>query len=91
MAHNLDLFDQPGAREQAGERQTDIEDLIHERPACRITNMPWAVYRCDRIQRGQAPTGETPISGHLTLDEAMDEANRLQRADRAHSYVVGLY
>jgi len=54
-----------------------------------MTNMPWAVYRCDRIQRGQAPTNETLVSSHLTPGDAMDEANRLKRADPAHSYVVG--
>lgn len=53
------------------------------------TNMPWAVYRCDRIHRGQAPQNEVFVSGHLTPSEAMDEANRLKRADRAHSYTVG--
>lgn len=54
------------------------------------TNMPWAVYQCDRIQRGQAPQNEVFASGHLTIDDAMSEANRRQRADRAHSYVVGV-
>ena len=53
------------------------------------TNMPWAVYRCDRIARGQAPQNEVFVSGHLTPAEAMTEANRLRRADGAHSYVVG--
>jgi len=53
------------------------------------TNMPWAVYRCDRIKRGQMPTGETLVSGHLTPGEAMDKANRLKRVDPAHSYTVG--
>ena len=53
------------------------------------TNMPWAVYRCDRIGRGETPRNETLISGHLSPREAMDEANRLKRADRAHSYTVG--
>jgi hypothetical protein len=53
------------------------------------TNMPWAVYRCDRLTRGATPHNEQLISGHLTPLEAMHEANRLKRADRAHSYVVG--
>lgn len=53
------------------------------------TNMPWAVYRCDLIRRGEAPRNEILVSGHLTPGEAMDEANRLKRADRAHSYTVG--
>lgn len=55
----------------------------------RTTNMPWAVYRCDRIGRGQTPTNEVFVSGHLTPSEAMDEANRLKSQDRAHSYTVG--
>ena len=53
------------------------------------TNMPWAVYRCDLLTRGATPQNEQLISGHLTPLEAMHEANRLKRADRAHSYVVG--
>ena len=54
-----------------------------------MTNMPWAVYRCDRIARGQTPTNEVFVSGHLSPGEAMDEANRLKRADRGNSYIVG--
>lgn len=53
------------------------------------TNMPWAVYRCDRIQRGCAPFNEEFVSGHLSPSEAMDEANRLRRMDRVNGYVVG--
>ena len=53
------------------------------------TNMPWAVYRCDLIKRGQIPQNETLVSGPLTPSEAMDEANRLKRADPSHSYTVG--
>ena len=53
------------------------------------TNMPWAVYRCDRMSRGATPQNEELVSGHLSPSEAMDEANRLQLADPAHSYVVG--
>ena len=53
------------------------------------TNMPWAVYRCDRLTRGDTPQNEQLISGHLTPMEAMHEANRLKRADMAHSYTVG--
>jgi len=54
-----------------------------------MTNMPWAVYRSDLIERGQTPQNETLVSGHLTPSEAMDEANRLKRLDRKHSYTVG--
>ena len=57
----------------------------------RQTNMPWAVYRCDPIRRGKVPTisGEVFVSAHLSPSEAMDEANRLQRGDRSHTYTVG--
>lgn len=54
-----------------------------------LTNMPWAVYRCDRLGRGQTPKNETLVSGHLTPSEAMNEANRQKRGDRSHSYTVG--
>lgn len=53
------------------------------------TNMPWAVYRCDLIGRGQSPQNERFVSGHLSPSEAMDEANSLKRTDRSHSYTVG--
>lgn len=53
------------------------------------TNMPWAVYRCDLLGRGETPRNEMLVSGHLSPGEAMDEANRLKRLDRANSYVVG--
>lgn len=55
----------------------------------RETNMPWAVYRCPLIKPGQSPRDETLVSVHLSPSEAMDEANRMKRADRAHSYTVG--
>lgn len=53
------------------------------------TNMPWAVYRCDRLGLGQTPDNEAFVSGHLSPSEAMTEANRLKRSDRANSYTVG--
>lgn len=53
------------------------------------TNMPWAVYRCDLIRRGEATRNEVFVSGHLSPSEAMDEAKRLKRLDRAHTYTVG--
>ncbi len=53
------------------------------------TNMPWAVYRSRLLKRGEVPGEETFVSGHLDLSEAMDEANRQKRADRAHTYMVG--
>lgn len=52
---------------------------------------PFAVYRCNRIAKGQTPQNETPVAVRSSAAEAMDEANRIQRADHAHSYVVGLY
>ncbi len=54
-----------------------------------MSDMIWAVYRCDRIQRGQAPQNEVFVSGHRTPGEAMDEANRLKLLDRSSGYVVG--
>lgn len=53
------------------------------------TNMPWAVYRGDRLRRGETPRNEVLVSGHLSLDEAMEEANRMKRLDGAHTYAVG--
>ena len=53
------------------------------------TNMPWAVYRGDLLRRGETPRNEVLVSGHLSPSEAMDEANRLKRLDRAHTYTVG--
>lgn len=53
------------------------------------TNMPWAVYRCDRLTLGATPKNEVFMSGHLTPSEAMDQANALKRSDPYHSYVVG--
>ena len=53
------------------------------------TNMPWAVYRGDLIKRGETPRNEVLVSGHMSPSEAMDEATRLKRLDRAHSYTVG--
>ena len=53
------------------------------------TNMPWAVYRCDLLGLGETPKNEELVSGHLSPSEAMDEANRLKRMDKEHSYVVG--
>jgi hypothetical protein len=53
------------------------------------TNMPWAVYRGELIRRGETPSNEVLVSGHLSPSEAMDEANRLKRLDRDHAYTVG--
>lgn len=53
------------------------------------TNMPWAVYRGDLLRRGETPRNEALVSGHLSPIEAMDEANRLKRLDRLHTYTVG--
>lgn len=53
------------------------------------TNMPWAVYRCDLLGRGETPKNEVFVSGHLSASDAMDEANNLKRSDRKHSYMVG--
>ena len=49
----------------------------------------WAVYQCQKLGRGETPKDETFVSAHFTASEAMDEANRLSRNDRAHTYTVG--
>lgn len=48
-----------------------------------------AVYRCDKLKRGQYPQNEHLVSTHPTTRAAIEEANRLARLDPAHSYVVG--
>jgi hypothetical protein len=53
------------------------------------TNMPWAVYQSQKLGRGETPKDEIAVSAHLTAGEAMDEANRLARRDRGHTYTVG--
>jgi hypothetical protein len=53
------------------------------------TNMPWAVYRSSKIILGVIPKDEVAISFHPSASDAMDEANRQARKDRAHSYCVG--
>lgn len=52
---------------------------------------PFAVYRCDRIVRGQTPQNETPVAVRTSADEAMKLADTLKASDCAHSYVVGEY
>ena len=53
-------------------------------------HLPEAVYRCDKIKFRESPKNEVMVSRHASLREAMDEANRLARLDRAHSYTVGM-
>jgi len=53
------------------------------------TNMPWAVYKSPKLGRGETPADEVAVSAHLTVSEAMEEANQLARNDRAHTYTVG--
>jgi hypothetical protein len=53
------------------------------------TNMPWAVYQCQKLGSGETPKDEVAVSAHLAAGEAMDEANRRARADRTHTYTVG--
>lgn len=68
------------------------EDAMTQDAAIK-TNMPWAVYRCEKLRvRGPRPS-ELPqefVSGHLSPGEAMDAANIAARADASHSYVVGV-
>ena len=51
--------------------------------------MDWAVYHCDKIARGETPKNEVEISRHATPSIAYDEARRLAKLDRTHSYTVG--
>jgi hypothetical protein len=53
------------------------------------TNMPWAVYRGDRLKRGETPRNEVMVAGFLSLSEAMDAADARKRSDPAHTYTVG--
>jgi len=83
-------FDSDGAKLMVHESGFRIIDnRAAAGPMPKLTNMPWAVYRCDRIGLGQTPRNEEFVSGHLTAGEAMTEANRLRRGDRKHSYTVG--
>lgn len=51
-----DLFDQPGAREGAGERQTDLEDLVWEKSLAAMVlegDDDGAEEWCERARRGE--------------------------------------
>lgn len=74
-------------QQNEAQRLKDIEDHAAYIRECSAD--PFLVYRCDRIERGQSPQNETPVAVRPSAREAMDEANRLQRKDRAHSYTVG--
>jgi hypothetical protein len=51
----------------------------------------FAVCQCDLIRRLGAPQNERMLeTGFATAGKAMDRANELRRADRHHSYLVGL-
>lgn len=54
-------------------------------------DIKWAVYRRERLTtRDSAEDTEVMVStGFATAMQAMDEANRLRRLDRNHSYLVG--
>lgn len=54
-----------------------------------ISNLPWIVYRCDRIGRGETPENETEVARAATASEAFDKACELRRSDNKHSYTVG--
>jgi len=55
------------------------------------TNLPYTVYRFDRLQLpGDTPMNEQPVSHHLTFQEAAKEADKIRRNDRSHSYGVGM-
>lgn len=54
------------------------------------TNMPYIVYRCDRIKRGMSPQNEIAVEHHLTFNEAADAANAMRRSNPSYSFTVGM-
>lgn len=74
---------------QEAQRLKDIADHAAYIRECGAE--PFAVYRCDRIGRGQTPQNETPVAVRTSAGEAMSLANTLKATDRAHSYTVGAY
>lgn len=58
-----------------------------------MKNLPFAVYRCDRIEKRLLEpsefVNEVMVSGHLTTQEACEEARRLKASDPEHCYTVG--
>lgn len=71
------------------QRMQDIADHAEYIRECGAE--PFAVYRCDRIKRGQTPQNETPVAVRASASEAMDLARSLRRDDTAHSYTVGAF
>lgn len=51
--------------------------------------MTYIIYRCDLIERGQAPKNEAEVARAATFNAAADIANAMKRADRMNSYTVG--
>lgn len=55
-----------------------------------MTNMPFTVYRCDKIKRGETSQNEVAVENFLTFNEAADAANAFRRANPRHSFTVGM-
>ena len=55
-----------------------------------MTNMPFTVYRCDKIGRGETSQNEVAVEHHLTFNNAADAANAMRRANPAFSFTVGM-
>lgn len=54
------------------------------------TNMPFTVYRCDRIKRGMPTENEIAVEHHLTFNDAADAANAMRRSNPGYSFTVGM-
>ena len=55
-----------------------------------MTNMPFTVYRCDKIKRGETSQNEVAVEHFLTFNDAADAANAFRRANPRHSFTVGM-
>lgn len=55
-----------------------------------MTNMPFTVYRCDKIERGQTSRNEIAVEHHETFNDAADAANAMRRANPRYSFTVGM-
>ncbi|MCR9060614.1 MAG: hypothetical protein NXI02_24980 [Rhodobacteraceae bacterium] len=54
-----------------------------------ISNLPWIVYRCNRMKPGELPTNEAEVDRAVTASEAMELADGFRRKDLKHSNTVG--
>jgi len=82
-------FAQFHAEHARAERAADI--AAHAAYIRRCGAEPWAVYRCDKLRRGQRPANEVAVAVRTTPGEAMTLANSLKRRFPEASFVVGAY